>query len=231
MYLTCTLTVIADFLDKNFAGFDGAILTFAHNLHEAAGAVLDPILTTITHLGDKGLFFLALAFILLIIPKTRKFGFAMAIAALIGVIVTNVALKNIVARVRPYEASELFRSYFEVFGIKAESDWSFPSGHTNIAFSTMTAFFLTANKKYSWTALVLASLVAFSRIYIAIHYPTDVFAGVIIGVSAGVAGFFIMKAIYKRAGNNIDGFDAPLWNKLFKGKKKEAAGQDPADSE
>jgi len=218
-----TMTVFADFLNTFFAGFDDAIINFAHNLHEVAGAVLDPILTTITHLGDHGLFFILLTLVLLFIPKTRKIGMAMTFAALIGVIITNVAVKNLVARVRPYEASELYRSFFQVFGIKPESDWSFPSGHTNIAFSTMTAFFLAGNKKYSWLALVLAALVAFSRIYIVIHYPTDVFAGLIIGVLSGVAGFLIMSAVYKKYGERIDASCAKVYSKIggiFKKKNK-----------
>ena len=68
---------------------------------------------------------------------------------------------------------------------------SFPSGHTTAAFSTMTALFLMGNKKYSWTAFIFAFLMGLARIYLVVHYPSDVLGGIIVGVVAGCLGALI----------------------------------------
>lgn len=217
-----TATVLSDFINTTFAGFDEAIMTFGHDLHEAAGAILDPLMRFFTFLGDKGWLFILLALVLIVIPKTRKIGLSMALALAIGALVTNVVIKNVVARPRPYVASEQFRAFWEAVWAKPESDFSFPSGHTTGAFSSMTAFFLAGNRKYTWTGLLLAFLVAFSRIYLAVHYPSDVLFGIIFGALSGVVAFFIMKAVYDRSGRVLDSYDAQLWERLFTRKNKKA---------
>ena len=216
------MTVFAEFLNTFFAGFDASLLAFGAFLHEAAGAVLDPIFFFLTMLGDHGLFFMLLALVLAIIPKTRKIGLTMAGAIFIGALITNIGLKNIVARPRPYVTSEQFRVYWEAVGHGPESDPSFPSGHATAAFASMTALFLTVKKKYSWPGLVLALLVSFSRIYIAVHYPSDVLVGMIIGIGAGVAAYYLVKLFYSKI--------APkLIEKLGLKKKKSPEPQDTSN--
>ena len=211
------MTVFAEFLNTFFAGFDAALMGFGSFLHETAGAILNPLFSFFTLFGDHGLFFILLAIVLAIIPKTRKIGLTMAGAIFIGALITNIGLKNIVDRPRPYDANELFRSYWEAVGHGPESDSSFPSGHATVAFASMTAVFLTVNKRYSWTGFVFAFLIAFSRIYIAVHYPSDVLFGIIIGIGAGIASYYLVKLFYSKIAPH-------LFKKL--GLKKKKASED-----
>ena len=170
-----------------FFELDGNILLYIQEYLRSD--FMTPIWKVITSLGDAGWFWILLTIILLIPKKTRKIGIASAISLVIGVIITNVALKNIVARTRPYEVVEGLTLL-----VGKAHDYSFPSGHSCASFASAFAIYKTAPKKYGIAALVLASLIAFSRLYVGIHYPTDVIAGVVIGiVSAILAGLIIKK--------------------------------------
>lgn len=190
---------MAEFLNTYFASFDSWLLGIGASLHSAAGEFFDPVFFFITLFGEKGLFMIVLSQILVFIPKTRKIGVTMLISLAIGALLTNVVLKPIVARVRPYEAVELFRGYWEAVGHGPEHDFSFPSGHTNAAFSTFTGLFLACkNKKIAWMIFIPAVLIAFSRIYIAVHYPTDVIGGMIVGVLSALAAHFVVSRYWDR---------------------------------
>lgn len=216
------MTVFAEFLNTFFAGFDSALMAFGASLHEAAGAVLDPIFFFLTMLGDHGLFFILLAIVLAIIPKTRKVGLTMGVSIFIIIIVAEFGLKNIVARPRPYVTNEIFRSYWEAVGHGEASGMSFPSVHATVAFASMTSLFLTVNKKYSWTGFILAFLIAFSRIYIAVHYPSDVLFGMIIGIVSGIAAYYLVKLFYSKI--------APKLIEKFGRKKKKASDTQDASN-
>ena len=129
----------------------------------------------ITRLGDAGIIWIALAIILLIPKKTRRAGIAALIALAVGALITNAALKNIVERIRPYETIPgLVRL------IEAQPDFSFPSGHSCASFAAAFALFKTLpGKRKIWKILciILAALIAFSRLYVGVHYPSDVLAG------------------------------------------------------
>lgn len=135
------------------------------------------IFTKLTHLGDAGWFWLVCAALLLWKPKTREIGKMAIIAMGFNLIVNNLLLKNIVARTRPYEA---------IIGLKclipAQVDFSFPSGHTGASFAAAVVFFRKLPKRYGIPALVLAVLISFSRLYVGVHYPSDVLAGALIGI-------------------------------------------------
>lgn len=184
-----------EFLNSFFAPFDEALFTFCQALHNGAGVFLDPLFKFITIFGDKGIFFIVFGVLLTAFPKTRRFGVAVLFALLIGSLITNVALKNLVARPRPYIMNDIARALWTSVGQGPESDLSFPSGHTTAAFAFATAIFLTGNKKYSWTVYFAAFAIAFSRIYLAVHYPTDVIAGLIVGVAAGFAAYYPAKYV------------------------------------
>ncbi len=141
---------------------------------------LTPVMKAITHLGDAGIFWILLTLVLLIIPKTRKAGLCSLCALLGSLVLNNFLLKNIVARTRPYEVIE----GLELLVARAK-DYSFPSGHSAASFASATAVFRNVPKKYGAWALVLAALIAFSRLYIGIHYPTDVLAGTLDGILLG----------------------------------------------
>ena len=143
-------------------------------------AFLDQIMPLITLLGDAGIFWIAAALVCMALPSTRKTGFSMAAALLIGLVVCNLCMKPLFARIRPYDYQlEHFGKKISLL-VEAQHDFSFPSGHTIASFEAATAIFLR-NKKWGIPALVLAILIAFSRLYLYVHYPSDVICSVILG--------------------------------------------------
>ena len=187
---------MAEFLNTTFFGFDNSILVFAHNSAKVAGNFLTPFFKFITLFGNKGLFFIALSIVLMLFSKTRKTGLAMLFAVGIGALLTNVIIKNAVARPRPY-TSEIYKEYHAFVGGILESEFSFPSGHATVSATSMVALFLGFNKKWSFVGLIFAFVIGLSRIYLIVHYPTDVIAGFIVGVVAGAIAHYISSALYK----------------------------------
>lgn len=148
-----------------------------HSLHDALSCTfLDKFLSVITHLGDAGLFWIILAVILLFFRKTRRAGVTMGIALLVGFICGNLLLKPLTARIRPYDF-DLSISLI----IPPESEFSFPSGHTLASFEGAVSLWLY-HRRAGVCAIILACLIAFSRLYLMVHYPLDVICGVILGV-------------------------------------------------
>lgn len=187
----------AQWLDLTFAGFDGAILAFYHSLAEWCGVLLSPIMELISFTGDKGLVLLLTALCLGLFSKTRKTGICMFGAICCGALMTNVILKETICRVRPYEADTLFREFWSFVGAHAESEFSFPSGHTTAAAAAATGLWLTRGKKYLAISIPYVALMAASRNYFMVHYPTDVIAGAVVGTLAGVIAYFITLGIYR----------------------------------
>ena len=178
---------IFSFLAENF---DLPILRWiASNLHSAFGDAVMPIVTL---LGDAGIFWIAMAAILLFIPKTRKIGLGMGAALLMGLLICNVTLKPLVARIRPcdYELQH-FQTQIPLL-VEGLHDFSFPSGHTIASFEAATVILLY-NKKWGIAAMVLAALIAFSRLYLYVHYPTDVLASVVLGIGIAFLGKFLVE--------------------------------------
>ncbi len=165
-------------------------LDFLQTIHTP---LLDKILAFITSLGNAGIIWIVLAVVLLILPKTRKTGIIVAAALLMDFVLCNLILKNLVARMRPYDVNTAIAIL-----IKKPLDFSFPSGHTAASFAAMTALFLAKMKKAWIAALVLAVLIAFSRLYFYVHYPTDVLGGAVVGILSGIIGYAIVEKIDKR---------------------------------
>ena len=136
---------------------------------------LDMVMPLVSSLARHGEFWIVLALILLCFKKTRKAGVAMAIAMACGFLVGNLGLKNLFARIRPYDMVEV-----EML-VEHLSDFSFPSGHTLVSFNAAIALH-HYHRKWGIAALVLASVIACSRLYLFVHYPTDVVAGVLLAV-------------------------------------------------
>lgn len=186
------LTAAALWLNTVFAGFDQAVTTAVHKLYEIGGGFFTPIMEFISLLGHDGLFLIALSILLLLLPKTRRFGTAMLIGLIIGALITNVFVKVWVARPRPYaDENGFFYPLWQMMGMHMESDKSFPSGHTTAAFASMIPLFALGNKRVSWLALLFAFLMGVSRIYLVVHFPSDVLGGLIVGTIAGVAAVII----------------------------------------
>lgn len=186
------LTPVAYWLNTSLAGFDESVTAGVHKLYDLAGGVMTPFMNFVSLLGKGGIFLILLSLTLLLIKKTRRFGTAMLIGLALGALFVNLFLKVVIARPRPYADPEgFFYPLWVMMGQHMESDMSFPSGHTNAAFAAMVPAFILGNKKTSWLALVFGMLMGISRIYLVVHYPTDVIGGLITGAIAGMIGTLI----------------------------------------
>ena len=186
------LTSAALWLNTTFAGFDAAVTTAVHKLYELAPGFFTPFMELISLFGKGGIFLIILSLVLTFFKKTRRFGTAMCLGLAIGALFVNLYLKVVIARPRPYvDQSSVFYQFWTLVGQHVESDKSFPSGHTNAAWAAMVPVFLLGDKRKSWLALVFALLMGVSRIYLVVHYPSDVLGGMITGSIAGILGVLI----------------------------------------
>lgn len=158
---------------------------------------LDVFMPFVTLFGEAGIFWIACALALLVARKHRKTGLGMAFALIFGVIVCNMTIKPLVMRPRPYD----FQA--EHFGVTIKllvdglHDYSFPSGHTIASFEAATVLMLN-NKKLGIPALILACLIALSRLYLYVHYPTDVLVALVLGVAFGFLGNWLSGVCMKK---------------------------------
>ena len=181
--------MFSNFLNSLAVSFDLPILDWIA-AHLQCG-FLDFIMPCITLLGDGGIFWIACAVILLFTKKYRKTGLGMGAALILGLIVCNMILKPWVARIRPYDLQERLGNTIPLL-IERQHDFSFPSGHTIASFEAATVLMLH-NKKLGIPALILACLIAFSRLYLYVHYPTDVITSVILGTAFGFLGNWLVN--------------------------------------
>lgn len=159
-------------------GIDHSILLWIQEVIRTP--VLTAFFRTYTHMGDKGLLWICLTIVLLFPKKTRKTGFLCAGSLIGSLLINNEILKKLVARTRPFDA---FSDLVPLVG-RPGGD-SFPSGHTGAAFAFCWVIFRTQPKKFGIPALILAGLMGLSRLYVGVHYPTDVIAGMITGILIG----------------------------------------------
>lgn len=152
--------------------------------------ILTPFFKFVTTLGNTGAIWIVLSVLLLCLKKTRKIGITSATSLLTSFIFNNLILKNVFARTRPYEVIEGLNAL-----IPHPHDFSFPSGHTAASFAVAAIIFLTMPKKYGIPALILATLIAFSRLYLGVHYPTDVVFGML---SATIIASICVQLIMNR---------------------------------
>ena len=181
--------MFSNFLNSLAISFDLPILDWIA-AHLQCG-FLDFIMPCITLLGDGGIFWIACAVILLFTKKYRKTGLGMGAALILGLIVCNMILKPWVGRIRPYDLQERLGNTIPLL-IERQHDFSFPSGHTFASFEAATVLMLH-NKKLGIPALILACLIAFSRLYLYVHYPTDVITSVILGTAFGFLGNWLVN--------------------------------------
>lgn len=137
-----------------------------------------------TQLGEMGAIWIALALILLFLPQKRKTGAVLFAALCIDVVLCNGILKHLFARIRPCDVNTSVQLL-----VTRPQDYSFPSGHTAASFAAVAALWFSGERRLWKCALPLACLIAFSRLYLYVHYPTDIAGGIFVGVLAGYLGY------------------------------------------
>ena len=188
-------TALQTMLNSVAVSFDLPILDWIQETMQCT--FLDKTMPIVTLFGDGGVFWIGIAVLLLFFAKYRKTGFSMGMALVLGLVVCNITLKPLVARIRPYDFQ------LQEFGreisllISAQHDFSFPSGHTIASFEACTVLLLH-DKRLGIPATVLAILIAFSRLYLSVHYPTDVLVSLVLGIAFGLLGNFLVNLIYKK---------------------------------
>lgn len=215
----------------SFLKFDLAVFEWIQSIQSP---VLTTIMKIITTLGDDGIFFILIGLVLLVTKKFRKIGIAMLLSLLVMEVGNNLILKELFARPRPFfifnpEAIPLDHKYYDELlpkvqesvarmpelakqwvetyvypdFVHAPSSWSFPSGHTSSAFAAMVAVFIL-NKKVGIPAVIFAFLMGLSRVYVEVHYATDVIAGAIVGVVYAVIGILLTKLVFDFVDKTLD---------------------------
>lgn len=169
--------------------FDFSILNYLQEHRTAFG---DTVMPLITYLGNAGAIWIVLGAVLCFFPKYRKAGITVLTALVLTLIVCNLCLKPLVARERPF----IVNPGVELL-ISAPTDYSFPSGHTASSFAAAFALLFSKNKLWC-PSMVLAALIAFSRLYLYVHYPSDVFAGIFLGFILGMFASLIYSFAVKR---------------------------------
>lgn len=173
---------------------DGQILLWIQDF--LRNSVLTPLFLFITCLGDSGFIWIAFTILLVCLPKTRKVGLMCACALLVSHLVNHELLKNIVCRPRPFDNLPALTVLIE-----KPSSFSFPSGHTASSFTCAWVMFQKLPKKFGVPALVLAALIGFSRLYIGVHYPTDVLCGMISGILMSCFAMWFVEKLSAKLAN------------------------------
>ena len=206
-----------------FLGFDRAVFEWVERVFDyGISGLLTPILVFLTRLGDDGILWIVMAIVLMVFKKTRKVGAGMLGGVIIGALFTNITIKNIVARPRPYCTTQTYWDWWTAVGHGLESEFSFPSGHTTSAMAAMTPVFCFCNKKKSWTAFLFVIALGATRNYVMVHFPSDILGGILVGGIAGLIAYILVNAFYDKVcekgklGNTIKTFD--LKEKLTKKK-------------
>lgn len=151
-----------------------------YRIQEMHTGFLNPLMIGVSALGNGGMIWILIALVLLFFKKTRRCGLLMLLSMAVCFITGNLCIKNLVQRPRPCQIDTAVRLLIPMPG-----EYSFPSGHTLHGFTAATIIFLH-NKKAGIAALLLAAVIAFSRMYLFVHFPTDILGGIILGVAAAV---------------------------------------------
>ncbi len=152
--------------------------------------LMTTIMKAITRLGDGGCLWIVLALVFLVVGKTRKVGATSALALIITFVTVNLGIKNLVARTRPYEVVDGLINL-----VDKQKDFSFPSGHAAHAFAVGVVILVMMPKKIGVPVFIISVLMAYSRLYIGVHYPTDVIAGALLGTAIAFLSIFIVNKI------------------------------------
>ena len=186
-----------------FLGFDLAVFEWVQGIQNR---FMTALMVTITTLGDEGIIFIAMGIVLLFTKKYRKIGFAILTALVVMLLCNNIILKDLLARPRPIHLFNIDPEAYAFWGgenakyvfpwfVHAPSSFSFPSGHTSSAFAAAFAI-LIYNRKIGIPMTLFAALMGFSRIYVEVHYCTDVIAGAVVALIYAFIAAGIVKLVF-----------------------------------
>lgn len=154
---------------------------------------LTPIMIFVTTIGEHGIGWIILSILLACFPKTRKCGFTMMAAMAVTFLLGNVILKNVIARPRPCAVDKSVTLL-----IPFPSEYSFPSGHSSNGFAAAVTIF-AYYRRAGIAALIMAAMIAFSRMYLFVHYPTDILGGILLGTADALLVLYLIRRWGKRS--------------------------------
>ena len=166
--------------------FEIPFLRFLQTLHTPFG---DTVSVFLNYAGAHGELWIAFTVVLLLFRRTRKVSAMMALGLILYFLTCDRGIKPLVARPRPCDLDASVTIL-----VPRPGGWSFPSGHTASAFSAATPLLYTKNKLAPY-AIALCILIAFTRLYLYVHFPTDVLAGAVFGSLIGYAAFCIVNTL------------------------------------
>ena len=187
---------------ENLMNLDSNILLFLQEY--VRNPIVNAFLIPFTLSNNAGIACILIVAVFIYFKNLRKVGILMSISLILEFILTNLIIKNWVARIRPYEVIDGLTLI-----VSKAHDFSFPSGHTGSAFALAVVIFMVMERKYGIIALALASLMGFSRLYVGIHYPSDVLGGIVLGVITSIiavkcfpdSSMLMQKFIKQKRGN------------------------------
>lgn len=165
-----------------------------NGLLESAGEFFTPLFRAITFLGEIGWAFILASLMMLLFRRTRRAGVAAILAMAFGAVVTNLIVKNAVARPRPFhdEGSPFYAFWLAAGGLKV-SEYSFPSGHATVTSAFAVVMVFAFDKRFSWTALFIPLVMGITRVYFQVHFASDVLFGYLAGSLSAVGAWFLTK--------------------------------------
>lgn len=192
--------MIGQMIDQFFHPFDIAILTMIHNLavttHNAFEVPCEIISFFFSH-GGIPVIIILLG--LIYYRPTRKVAFCIAVSLILGVLMTNLYIKNVVVRARPYNSTYSFLyDWWEFAGAHVESEFSFPSGHTTAMSAIVVTCICMLKSKWRYFLFLGMPLMGFARCYLMVHYPSDIIGGIIVGSFAGYLGYRLGTYLYSK---------------------------------
>ena len=183
--------MIANMGNVFYFNWEFDLLYWFQSLHNP---ILDKIVVVITSLGNAGIFWILLTLVMLIVCKDKKVAWTSALALLFSVLVINVFLKNMAMRARPCWIDDTIPLL-----VKNPKDYSFPSGHSSASFASAVSIVQYAKyRKQGIAAVILAAMIAVSRMYVFVHFPTDVFVGTMLGIVEAILAGIIIRFIYRK---------------------------------
>lgn len=174
----------------NLRNWDRQALLWLQEHFRRAGLTLT--MKIATFLGNGGIIWLTACACLLFRSETRRASVTALLSLLFSILINNAMLKHLVARARPHDRIQNL-----IVLIRRPRDFSFPSGHTSSSFAVATVFLSMLPLWAGLTAMTLAVLIAFSRLYLGAHYPSDVVCGVVLGVLFGLAALYLMPLLLR----------------------------------